>query len=368
MRPVFDSTRQLAAFTLLLLVLLAAPWLAGKSLLPPREQAYSAEGWKWGPYPWDHRQIFEETNDIDIAFIGSSRLNFGIDTPYVQQQLDARLGRKTVVRTIGWAGPGFDALYFFTRDLLAHRRVNTVVFYDESFGLQPNAKAAQWFRYGDDAGALTGLPLRDKSMYYFAAMLGMPRNLLEWWCPNLPEDREHRRLNDYETSFRADDPESRLGSINARENVDPVLGAYSAFVPFTPQTGATPADTYIYSSVTQSNFLIMNQPLPDWETHFARQFGRLARQQGVRLVEIRMPVIAERTVPVITEARDWSEFLQTRAATVGISPGRLFVGLSEAEVDKLYFDYVHLNLNGQKYFTRLITPALLQAYEDQNAH
>jgi hypothetical protein len=37
-------------------------------------------------------------------------MTFDVDTPYVQAKLDERLGRQTVVRTIGWAWSGFDTL------------------------------------------------------------------------------------------------------------------------------------------------------------------------------------------------------------------------------------------------------------------
>ena len=50
MRPAFASTKQVAAFALLLLLLLLSPALAGKKFLPPREQAYAAQGWGNGPY------------------------------------------------------------------------------------------------------------------------------------------------------------------------------------------------------------------------------------------------------------------------------------------------------------------------------
>jgi hypothetical protein len=41
---------------------------------------------------------------------------------------------------------------------------------------------------------------------------------------------------------------------------------------------------------------------------------------------------------------------------LGIPTGRLFTGLLEANLELLYADPVHLNFNGQKYFTSLITP------------
>jgi hypothetical protein len=49
---------------------------------------------------------------------------------------------------------------------------------------------------------------------------------------------------------------------------------------------------------------------------------------------------------------------------LGIPPKKLFSGLSDEQVLKLYADPMHLNQNGQRYFTRLITPTLLQLYEN----
>jgi hypothetical protein len=110
MPAAFDSTKQAAAFLLLLLFLAAAPWLSAERLLPRPNEAYSSESIRWEKYPWVQKYIYEETNDIDIAFVGSSRMTFDVDTPYVQAKLDERLGRQTVVRTIGWAWSGFDTL------------------------------------------------------------------------------------------------------------------------------------------------------------------------------------------------------------------------------------------------------------------
>src|SRR5580698_10906557 len=149
MRPAFSSTKQAAAFALLLLVTLLSPVLAGKRFLPPREQAYASQSWGSGPYPWIENQIFQETNDIDIVFIGSSHILHAVDTPYVQAKLSGKIGRQAVVRTLGWGGAGYDALYFFTRDLLAHRKVRMLVFYDENPA--PGFRYPQisgWFRFG----------------------------------------------------------------------------------------------------------------------------------------------------------------------------------------------------------------------------
>jgi len=368
MRPAFDSPGQAAAFALLLLLLLTAPWLAGKTLLPPRQQAYAAPGWTWGPYPWIERQIFNETNAIDIAFIGSSHLMWGIDTPYVQRQLDERLGHPSVVRSICWGGAGFDALYFITRDLLAHRHVKTLVFYDESSSVYINPKAPNWFRFGDDAWALAGLPAWYKSIYYFGATLEMPRNILELMIPNLPEDTNARIPGYFETHYHAENPEHRLGSASGRTGFDLMLGVKNPFVPFAPKTAVTPADLCRYTPASGSNFTFAGLTMPPSQVYFARQFGLLTKQHGCQLVLLHLPVRAEKYPRVIAETTYWPALLQTDVAMMGIPWERLFQDLSPQQVDELFGDPGHLNQNGQEYFTPLITPELLQIYESRTTH
>src|SRR5262249_10887463 len=132
MRPAFSSTKQAAAFALLLLVLLALPALMGKSLLPPRAEIYTSTPPELGPYDHLYRQIFKETNDIDIVFMGASRMLHDLDTPQIQKDLSRKLGRDAVVMTLAWDWAGFDADYFIAHDLLQHRKVKMLVFTDES--------------------------------------------------------------------------------------------------------------------------------------------------------------------------------------------------------------------------------------------
>jgi hypothetical protein len=371
MSPAFSSTKQAAAFVLLLLFLLAAPWLARKTFLPHREQTYSSESIRCEKFPWVQKFIFEETNDIDIAFVGSSRIGTGIDTPYIQQKLNEKLGHKTVVRSISFFYTGFDALYFLTKDLLAHRHVKTLVFYDECSGrilYNVHRLAPYWFRFGDDGGVLSGLPLRNRAIYYYAAMIGMPRNLLELLTPNLPNDPYNQTTGHF-AYLHAANPESKLGCIGAQLGFDPTYGSHHAnFTPYEPQNKVTPAEVCIFTPPTATNFVFSDQPLPVNQIYFAKQFGSLAKANGCNLVALHLPSFAESTSPVITESRDWPDLMQTDVCLMGIPTGRLFAPLSEFEIKQLYFDPAHLNLNGQKYFTPLITPAMIQFYESHLNH
>ena len=69
MSPPFSSTRQAGAFALLLLLILLLPGVMGKSCLPPREEIYSSLPWGAGAYPYLEDQIFNQKEDIDIAFM-----------------------------------------------------------------------------------------------------------------------------------------------------------------------------------------------------------------------------------------------------------------------------------------------------------
>ena len=370
MRPAFSSTGQAAVFLSLLLVLLAAPWLANQTFLPQRDQTYSSQSFRWEKNPWAQKFIFEETNDIDIAFVGSSHIGVGIDTPYVQDKLDEKLGRKTVVRTVTYFYPGFDALYFVTKDLLTHRRVKTLVFYDECssthYASDVHRLAPFWYRFGSDSRVMSGLSIGHQAIYYFASVIGMPRNLLELIVSNIPNDPENELTGPF-AYLRAPNPEAESGSIQSRLGFDQTYGhGNTNFIPYLPHNEASPADVCVFAPSTATNFCFSEKSLPMSQVYFAKQFALLAKAHGCKLLELHLPLLAESKSPEITETRNWPDLMQAHVCLAGIPTGRLFKGLSEDEIENLFSDPEHLNVNGEKYFTPLITPALIQFYENHS--
>jgi hypothetical protein len=51
---------------------------------------------------------------------------------------------------------------------------------------------------------------------------------------------------------------------------------------------------------------------------------------------------------------------------IGIPPAKVFSGMTPTDITKLFYDPNHWNKNGQEYFAKLITPALLKEYETQS--
>jgi hypothetical protein len=362
MAPAFSSPRQAGAFAILLLVILLLPVLIGKSLLPPRERIYSAAPWSAGAYPYLQEQIFQEKGDIDIAFIGSSLEYLGIDTPEVQKELSDKLGRQAVVRSLCWYWLGFDALYFITEDLLRHRRVHMLVFTDETSNRITHHEVSRLFRFADNHKALAKLPPQTVAAFYSEAILGVPHNLL-----NLIEPQQPLRPYSYEQfnigrPVHAQTPFDRLGSLSVEEDFD----ATRPFVEYSPRGQAKPCDVCIYSPDTKDKFSFAGSPMSQVELHFAQKFADLAKKYGAKLVFLSLPFFENFRSPTITVGQSWPELLHSDITILGIPPATLFATISDDDVQKLYFDRYHLNKNGQRYFTLIITPTLLDLYGAQD--
>jgi hypothetical protein len=365
MSPAFSSLRQAVGFVLLLLVMLLLPVLVPRSVLPPREQIYASLPWNIGPYPFIHDQIFNEKSDVDIAIIGDSQIWASIDTPYLQQQLSAKLGRPAVVVSLCCPWTGFDGLYFLARDLLQHRKVHMLIFADAS-GLDkvqttPHKLAWRWFRFAEDAGELAGISLRDKLIYYYGSILGMPRNLFSLMRSNLAPVLTPEKERDLDEAHNWIMPSSRLGALTVQisYNDRPDL-----FGKFTPVTTTQPSDFDIYSAQTQDKFRFSDTDFSSLQIYFARKLAVLAQAHGASLTCLNVPFYEERKSPLIRERFYWPDAMQAPVRMVGIPPATLFDGLSETDIPKLFWDPYHFNENGQAYFTRLLTPSLIAIYDD----
>lgn len=359
MRPAFSSTAQKVWFAALMLFLLTCPLIIGKRILPPRERLYSSIPWAVGAFPYLHDQIFCETNDIDIAIMGPSPIYWGVDTPQIQAELSRQLGRPAVVRSLCWNWFGFDAFYFIARDLLQHRRVRMIVLCDLSSGTSDTAHplALHWFRFADNAADLAGLGWRAKASFYSSAILGLPRNLLGSLRPDLPAVAGDEIA--WGEFRHVASPALRLGSLSLRSSL------FGPFVDYAPARQADPSQVCVYSPATRARFEFSSHPLYATQIAFARKITALAAANQVKLVCLHMPKITERASEVIPENANWQDIFQSDLDLIGIPGAELFSGLAQADVEKLYWDFQHFNSNGQVYYTSIITPRLLQLYEER---
>jgi hypothetical protein len=358
MTPAFSSTRQAAVFAVLLLVLLALPEAIAKTGWLQRNDIYPALPMRAGPFPWIQQQIFSETSDVDVVFLGSSHIWNAISAPLVQKKFSADLGREAHVLALCWPSPGFDTDFVVARDLLDHRHVRMLVVYDEGASEQPHRYSPRWFVIGQNSKALAGLSLLGQARLYCGAILGMPRHLLSLVRPDLTEDPAHGRPNWWNSYYRAPNIAQQLGSLNARLG----YGITPDFSEFQPHGQATPHDVLVYSPQTKDGFTFTDARFPVYQLHFAQKLAQLCQEHGTRLVFLHTPSLNERDQKVISEREFWPVKLGAPVDIVGIPGAKLLAGISDADQLKLFYMDDHLNQNGQEMFTALITPALEKLY------
>ena len=157
------------------------------------------------------------------------------------------------------------------------------------------------------------------------------------------------------------------------------------FTDYTPRPAARSSDVCIYTPETANSFRfqgrldskdalrrwpptensiqIQRRPSRSLQLHFARKIAELAQEHQSKLVFLHMPESTEMGSSVIHEPEFRPEDLRGDVAMVGIPPAKFFQGMSIEDIRMLYYNDEHLNKNGQKYFTPLVTPALLQLYD-----
>jgi len=366
MRPAFSSRRHAIGFSGLLIALLALPGLSAiTGLRGDRRDLYSDTPVNAEPLRWDQYQIFSERRDIDLAFVGSSRLMFGVNTPYLQAQLSRRLGRPATVVSIGYGFSGYDGLYLIARDLLSHRRVRTMVIYDEynrfpntPFLDHPGVAAGYLFRWGDEPAAVAGLSAEDKLRLYAVSVLQAPRQLAKPLHPDAVFTLEGRGGDLNNPGVRAGDQVAQLGAIRSHLNYIWKPDFVARGAPAAPSGAAT-----YHPGETGSLFAFSGPPAPPYERHFARRLAELCQADGVQLLMLAPPTYAGRGLSYLPERERPEDIFGRPVPLVGIPGARLFAGVRPAELPQFFEDDVHLNANGQDLFTAAIAPLLLQLYD-----
>jgi hypothetical protein len=346
MAPAFSSTRGTAAFGAFLVVLLTLPvtlhWIGRAS----REEAYRGISERAGSFHYIRRQIFEEHSDVDILFCGSSLLAAAVDVPFVQRELSRVLGRQASVVLLrqSWQGP--DMNYFVARDFMEQRKVKLLVIAAPAWvhrSNQPHVQLFRVIRYGDHPGALDGLALRSRLSLYAGYVLGSPRQALLLLRPN-----------------PIDPPE-------AEPPVQEELVGYMGR-PFVRRHGVPPAiplTSLMYSGESPGLFRFDGPPLNAYQLHFLRKTEELAQQQGARLAILHMPSPSERGSQVVPDRQLMPEVLGPGVTFAGVPSARMFENVPDAQFED-YFHDEHLGANGLELYTRIITPVLIQLYEQSS--
>ena len=217
------------------------------------------------------------------------------------------------------------------------------------------------------ARSLPDSPCGSSLTIFLPPFWGLPRNLLELMRPNLPCELSAADIARLEQTYYATNPATRFGSLALQQSFSRSKLVFQAghppFAAFTPATEARPADAVVYSAATRDAFQFTGPPMLVSQAHFARKFAALASEKSPRLVMLHMPDLADVSLAAIPERELWPDTLKADITLLGFPPRKFFAGLNAEQTLQLFADPYHLNQNGQQYFTRLITPTLIELFE-----
>lgn len=351
-RPAFLHRSSAIWFLLLLVVLLLSPVISNKAGLSNRSAAYRSMPMNLGDYTFIRQQIFEEKEDIDVLFLGASVIWSAIDTPRVQKELSRELGRPANVVTLGFLFNGIDVPYVILKDLLANRKVRTVVFSvpRDDWTIGPSIPGCKLQRYPDFPDVVEELPLDSKLSLYACSVLATPHDLLA----------AIRSPCEKRSEFK--------DSLGAKKEVLGMDRDPETFVRFRPSPPEFTADSLIYSDKTKENFSFKDQRLPEYQELYLDALVELLKQHDVNLVFLNVPQFFERESEKVIEYQNWQARFGPGVTLIGVPPRKLFAGLDEHSTELLHCDIDHFNGNGNEFFTEAIMPAILEAvrYEKTN--
>lgn len=351
LRPAFATNAQIIAFSALILLILLLPVIISRSGAISRQNSYQMIPEHWGAYSFAENEIYDNSEDIDILFVGNSVMWHAIDAESIQRSLSAELGRPARVRVFGQNFSDLDITYTKIRDAVEQKRVRMVVVsaLRLPYTSGPSFTTYRFFGNGEYPDSVDGLPVGSRISLYAGNVLRVPHELL--------------------TMLR---PHRTVPSPYARD-----LGAYKValgmgrepdlFEAFSPEPPSIPAAQLLLSSQSANKFHFTDEAIPQHQRHYLNRLVDLAKQRGFHLALINLPLYNDRHSDVVLERHDWHREFGPSVSVIGVAPKDLFTGLTEKEIEKLYADEEHFNKNGNAFFTQTLLPAMITSFK-QNAN
>ena len=350
MYPAFRSEKSAWGFSLLLILLLALPFLLFWIGLPPREEAYKSIPLRYGAPGREIESIYKDPQSPDVLFLGSSMVMQGVYTRPLEQALSEHLGRPARVSVLAMEWQGLDLQYSMLRDLLQHHQPGLIILNGPSpVGTpgSPHPEAYRWYRYGDFQGDFKGFSLVRRLEIYGQMVLGGPRDLLSRIRPNV--------LGADETTPEGFD-----------KYLDIIGDAGYHGAPFVAENvTTTKAQQALLLPVNSPLISPAPEPLPPYSLHFLHAILALARQHHCTLVFLHVPTDEEYGDNTISEFA-WYKYGAAGYQIIGLPAKDMFSGMSKEQFLH-YFANNHPNRNGGELFTSSITPAMIEAYDETRA-
>jgi hypothetical protein len=347
----FPSPGYAGAFVGAIAFFLALPVVLAALGVPDRPAIYRAVPVDQGAYSFIAREIFEKKEDIDVLFLGTSLMWVDVDANYVQRELSRKLGRPAVVLDFGGNKRNEDLVYTLLKDVLAHRKVKLLLLEMPELPFPWDEPHSHAFRWLDPADVFSKTqepdPLEFRQRISLAAslVLGGPRRLLSLLRADSPRATDEELLAD-----------QNLGSKSVKQGF-----SGSPFVPNDYKPAALAASSMIIPAEDRASYHPLGIELTTYERHFLLLIKELLQREKVRTYVLNLPLASFKGTSKIPLRTDWKRELDWAVPMIALSGNTLFQGVPADKRITMYYNE-HLNVNGRRFFTQAITPAVLEAY------
>lgn len=341
----FAATWQAVGFAFLVLFFLALPTALSVFDVPSRQEVYA--GSRHAIDMFHYQEIFEKKTDADIVVMGLSTLWVGLDSSYLEEQLGKKLGRKAAVFTLGANNVGEDLVYVLVKDLLEQRNVKMVILAPPPRPQEvPHPDIHRVLQYGVHEESWEGLPFLEKARFYALCILGAPRQALGVIRPDIMRTTRPQLMKTNGSWVRST---AWKGVQFEKVDVPPIL--------------AKPKEFIYYS--WDENELAFSNEMSSYQEYFFRKTIDLLKEKGVKVALLYLPLYKDRAYKAIPIRASYEATLGQGIPIIGVVPARLFKDMSDTEIQYLYYNQNHFNTNGNAYFTKTITPAIMEVYSNE---
>jgi hypothetical protein len=352
LRPAFRTKREGTLFVLLIVIVLALPFVPKRYFVSQQDIYRTLPPWN-GSWNYFWSEVIPDSAPIDLLFLGDSTIARSIDPNTVRRALSASGSREPSVFAFSHSLYGYDFDYVFMKALLERKKVRRLVLQVEP--RIPKATFWPWiytlWDLSEHADVLWGLPPSWRFVIYAQASRAFPNHVL--------------------MSLRDQGRYPSLEQEKARGNVDP-NSPHELYRRFRGAKihGGDPAMPAPESAVPPEDLLLHRVSLPEWvkleprlgayQNHFFDALLRLAQRHGVEVVLLHTPVAWDprREIPIREMAPDSIGY---ELPIIAASLDQLFPGIDHAP----FFDPDgrHMTAVGAARFTQVMTQALVRLYE-----
>jgi hypothetical protein len=352
LRPAFRTKREGALFVLVVVILLALPFLP-KRYFVSQQDIYRTLPPLYGSWDYFWSEVVPDSAPIDLLFLGDSTIARSIDPNTVRRTLSALSSREPSVFAFSHSASGYDFDYVFMKALLERKKVKRLVLHAE-----PRIRGSKIWGWiytlwdlSEHADVLWGLSPSWKFIVYAQAIRALPNHVLM----SLRDQGMYASL-EQEKARSTGDPNSRH-ELYRRYRGAKIQGGDPAMP--APESAVPPEDLLLHR-VSLPEWVKLEPRLGAYQNHFFDALLRLAQRHGVEVVLLHTPVAWDprREIPIREMAPDSIGY---ELPIIAASLDQLFPGIDHAP----FFDPDgrHMTAVGAARFTQVMTQALVRLYE-----